>query len=350
MKSEIDHALLAVLESTQYVLGPNVEALEIEVACYCGVGHAVALASGTDALHLALRACGIGTGHEVITTPFTFIATAEAISYTGARPVFVDIDARTFNLDPALIEAAITPRTRAVLPVHLFGLPAHLEPIAALCHKHGLKMIEDCAQSFGADYGGRKSGAYGDLGCFSFYPSKNLAAFGDAGMIVTDQTGLADALRVYRNHGSREQYHHSMVGYNSRLDELQAAVLRIKLKHIERFNAARRSNAALYNKLLRDSPLVTPSEDPDSRHVYHQYTLLSERRDAIRSALSQAGIASAIYYPVPLHLQHAYRDLCAGQRLPACERIASQVVSLPMYPELTVQQIERICEVVTAAA
>lgn len=349
LKEEINSSLQSVLESSHFILGPNVRSLEQEIAAYCKVRHAVALASGTDALHLALRAAGVSPGDEVITTPFTFIATAEAISYTGARPVFVDIDPATFNIDPKLIEAAITEKTRAILPVHLYGQPADLEPIAALARKHGLKLIEDCAQSFGAEYGGKKSGAYGDVGCFSFYPSKNLGAYGDAGMVITGDDALAEAIRVYRDHGSRRRYHHSVIGYNSRLDELQAAVLRVKLKHLDGFNRSRRGAAQAYNERLAGSGVTPPFEDKKGTHVYHQYTVKSDRRDALQSALSKAGIASAIYYPVPLHLQEVYRDQCAGVRFPAAEEAASKVLSLPMYPQLSPAQIEKVCQVVLSA-
>jgi len=350
LREEIQQGIESVLSATQFILGPNVMALEKEVAEYCGAQHAVAVASGTDALHLALRAAGIGAGDEVITTPFTFIATAEAISYVGATPVFVDIDPATFNIDPSLIEAAVTEHTRAVLPVHLFGQPADMEPIAALCREHGLKLIEDCAQSFGADYGAKKSGVYGDLGCFSFFPSKNLGAYGDGGMVITDDDDAAAALRMYRNHGSYEQYRHSVVGYNSRLDELQAVILRIKLKRIDEYNARRRENAHRYTERFQDTGTVPPCEDGKGRHVYHQYTVLNERRDAIRAALSAAGIASAVYYPIPLHRQKVYEQECADVSLPVAEQAAQRVLSLPMYPELSAAQIDRVCAAVLEAA
>lgn len=344
LREEIDRGIAALLDTTQFILGPNGKAFEEEVAAYLGVRHAVGVASGTDALHLALRAAGIGPGDEVITPAFTFIATAEAISYVGAKPVFVDIDPRTFNVDPARIEAAVTDRTRAVLPVHLFGQPADLEPILDLCRSCGLKLIEDCAQAFGAEYGGKKVGTWGEFGCFSFFPSKNLGCYGDGGMIVTNDDALAEEVRVLRNHGSRERYHHSVIGYNSRLDEMQAVVLRAKLKHIDSYNARRRKNAQLYTRSLEDAGIVPPQEDGKGLHVYHQYTILSERRDAIQNALAQEGIASAIYYPIPLHRQEVYRTECAGVSLPVTERYARQVLSLPMYPELTEAQIERVCQ------
>ena len=302
LRDEIDSGLKDVLESTQFILGPNVRALEEEVAAYCGVRHAISVASGTDALHLALRGAGIGPGDEVITSPFTFIATAEAICYQGAEPVFVDIDPETFNLDVSLIEKAINSNTKAILPVHLFGQPADLTPIRELCSKYDLKLIEDCAQSFGAEYGGVKSGAFGDAGCFSFFPSKNLGCYGDGGMIVCDDDQLAADIRTLRNHGSRERYHHNMIGFNSRLDEMQAVILRVKLQ-----------------------------------------------RDKIHQALTAAGIASAVYYPIPLHQQEVFCERYAGVSLPNAEEVAGEVLSLPMYPELTTEQINRVCAAIKGA-
>ncbi len=349
LKNEIEAGWRQVLETTHFILGPQGKALEQEVAAFCGVKHAIGVASGTDALHLALRAAGIGPGDEVITSPFTFIATAEAISYVGGVPVFVDIDPQTFNLDVRLIEAAITERTRAILPVHLFGQPADLAPIADLCRRRGLRLIEDCAQSFGARYQGKMTGAWGDLGCFSFFPSKNLGCYGDGGMVVTNDDELAAAVRVYGNHGSKVRYHHSVIGYNSRLDELQAVVLRSKLKHLERYNEQRRRNARLYSERLQGKGVQPPVEDGKGVHVYHQYTILSDRRDTVHKALADAGIASAVYYPIPLHRQEVYLQQYAGVSLPVTEKIASQVLSLPMYPELTEEQIGRVCQVVLGA-
>jgi len=349
LKAEIEDGFREVLETTQFILGPNVRHLEEEVASYCNVRHAIAVASGTDALHLALRAAGIGEGDEVITSPFTFIATAEAISYVGARPVFVDIDPETFNIDVNLLEAALTDRTRAILPVHLFGQPADLKPIWELCNRYGLRLIEDCAQSFGAAYGGRMTGAWGDLGCFSFFPSKNLGCYGDGGMIVTDSDEMAEAVRVLRNHGSRQRYHHSVIGYNSRLDELQAVVLRVKLRHIETYNILRRKNAHLYTSRLSGTAVLPPVEDGKGVHVYHQYTILADSREAIQNALGAAGIASAVYYPIPLHRQEVYREFYADRSYPVSEDVAARVLSLPMYPELTGSQIDRVCDVLLAS-
>lgn len=346
---EIDAAIQAVVRSGQFVLGPAVAAFERETAAYCGVRHAVSVASGTDALHLALRAAGVGPGDEVVTTPFTFIATAGAISQTGARPVFVDIDSGTFNIDPALVEAAVNERTRAVLPVHLYGQPADLAPIRKLCRRRNLVLIEDCAQSFGAEYGGRKSGAYGDMGCFSFYPSKNLGAYGDGGMIVTDDDAAAERLRRLRDHGRVAAYRHAMIGYNSRLDELQAAVLRVKLRRLDAYNRRRRENARRYGERLANSDVVPPVDNGKGLHVYHQYTIRTANRDVIRNALAAAGIASAVYYPVPLHRQEVYAADNPGASFPAAEAAAEQVLSLPMYPELAEEQIDEVVRVVRQA-
>lgn len=349
LQQVIEAGFREVCETTQFILGPRGKALEQEIAAYCGVRHAIGVASGTDALHLALRAAGIGPGDEVITTPFTFIATAEAISHVGGVPVFVDIDPRTFNIDVNLIERAITDKTRAILPVHLFGQPADLSPIEALCKKYRLRLIEDCAQSFGADYRGKKAGAFGDLGCFSFFPSKNLGGYGDGGMVITNDDAFANEVDVLRNHGSRQRYHHATIGYNSRLDELQAVVLRAKFPHLDSYNERRRNNAHLYTARLKNSPIIPPAEDGKGTHVYHQYTVLSPRRDRLQQVLAGSGIASAVYYPIPLHRQEVYREVCADLHFPVAERVAEQVLSLPMYPELTEEQIHRICDVLLDA-
>jgi dTDP-4-amino-4,6-dideoxygalactose transaminase len=349
LQDEIDSGLKAALESSQFIQGPNVQALEQEIEEYCAIEHAIALASGTDALHLTLRAAGIGPGDEVITTPFTFVASASTISMVGATPVFVDIDPKTYNIDPEKIEAAITDRTRAIVPVHLYGQPADMAPIGEVADKYGLKLIEDCAQAFGADYGGKKCGALSDAGCFSFYPSKNLGGYGDGGMVVTNDGSLAERLRVLQNHGSRERYSHDVIGYNSRLDELQAVVLRVKLKRIDTFNGMRRTHARTYNSALEGAPVERPYEDGKGLHVYHQYTIASPRRDAIQQALQAAGIASAIYYPAPLHRQQIYRERCSSVSLPAAEAAAQKVISLPMSPLLTEQQIQIVAQTVRRA-
>jgi dTDP-4-amino-4,6-dideoxygalactose transaminase len=346
LKEEIDRGILDVLDKTQFILGPNVTSFENEAAAYLGVGHAVTVASGTDALHLALAAAGIGPGDEVITTPFTFIATAEAIHYVGATPVFVDINPKTFNIDPAAIEAAITPKSRAILPVHLFGQPVDMAPIEAVCKKHRLSIIEDCAQSFGAAIDGRMTGNIGSMGCFSFFPSKNLGCYGDGGMITTNSSELADKLRILRNHGSHVRYHHKVIGYNSRLDEIQAVVLRAKLKRIEEYNSGRRQVAHMYSSLLKESPVTPPYEDGKGNHVYHQYTILTDNRDKIMEALSSAGISSAVYYPIPLHRQEVFVNAYRNISLPVAEEIAQRCLSLPIFPEMTDAQVKEVVEVI----
>ena len=347
IKDEIDSALLEALGNTQFILGPNVRAFEQEAADYLGVKHAVGVASGTDALHLALLAAGIGAGDEVITTPFTFIATAEAIRYVGATPVFVDIDPRTFNIDPEQAAAAITERTRAIVPVHLFGQPVDMAAVRTLAENHGLIVVEDCAQSFGAAIDGTQTGGFGFAGCYSFFPSKNLGCYGDGGLVTTNSQETADHLRVLRNHGSWKQYHHSEIGLNSRLDELQAVILRAKLKRIDQYNEGRRRGAHRYSAALAEMAGVTPPhEDGVGRHVYHQYTLLSPRRDAIMEALKAADIACAVYYPIPLHQQPVFAESCAGLRLPVTEQVAAECLSLPIFPEITDQQIDRVLEVI----
>ncbi len=350
VREEITAGLIDALEKTQFILGPNVAAFEREAAGFLGAKHAVAVASGTDALHLALLAAGIGAGDEVITTPFTFIATAEAIRYVGATPVFVDIDPKTFNIDPARIEAAVTSKTRAVLPVHLFGQPADMEAIGAVCRKHGLLVIEDCAQSFGADTGGRMTGTIGLLGAFSFFPSKNLGCYGDGGMVTTDSAELAEQVRVLRNHGSKVRYHHSVIGFNSRLDELQAVVLRVKLERIGSFNEGRRRVARLYRERFAGTAVVPPFEDGKGTHVYHQYTVLTDRREAIMKALSERDIASAVYYPIPLHRQEVFAEGYKGLSLPVSEETAARCMSLPVFPEMTEAQVHEVADAVLAAA
>lgn len=346
LKDEIDRGLHEALANCAFVLGPNVQAFEQEAASYLGARHAIGVASGTDALHLALLAAGVKAGDEVITTPFTFIATAEAIRYIGACPVFVDVDPRTFNIDPEAVAAAITERTTAVMPVHLFGQPANMPALQSLCARHHLRLVEDCAQSFGATIGGLQTGTFGISAGFSFFPSKNLGGYGDGGLVITNSDEVASAVRRYRNHGSEVRYFHDVIGYNSRLDELQAVILRIKLRRLDEYNRERRRVAHRYTELLRDLPLDTPYEDGIGCHVYHQYTLLTDRRDAIMGALQQEGIASAIYYPVPLHRQKAFGDACTGMRLPMAEAAAERCLSLPIYPELADESIVQISQVI----
>jgi dTDP-4-amino-4,6-dideoxygalactose transaminase len=348
LKDEIEPAVMEALAACHYIGGPNVKAFEAEAAAYAGVKHAISCASGTDALLIALRASGLGPGDEVITTAFTFVATASTVVMCGAKPVFVDIDPRTFNLDLNQVEAAITPRTKAIVPVHIFGQPVHLAPLRDLCDKHGLKLIEDAAQSFGADYAGRKSGAYGDIGCTSFYPSKNLSAFGDGGLMVTDDDQLAAEMRVLASHGSRVRYHHHVLGYNSRLDEIQAVILRVKLKRLDHFNERRRAIADSYNEQLAGL-VETPFADGHGRHVYHQYTILSDRRDAMQKVLTDAGIACAVYYPVPLHRQEMFAATHGQVTLPVTERVAQRCLSLPISPMLKEEQIRHIVGVIRQA-
>ncbi|QSA97158.1 DegT/DnrJ/EryC1/StrS aminotransferase family protein [Methylococcus sp. EFPC2] len=348
LKDEIDAGLLAALENTAFVMGPNVQAFEKEAAEYLGVKHAIGVANGTEALHLALLAAGIGQGDEVITSAFTFIATAEAIRYVGAKPVFVDIDPRTFNITPATVEAAITPQTKAIMPVHLFGQPVDIAGIQAVAHKHGLKIVEDCAQSFGASVDGKQTGGFGLASGFSFFPSKNLGAYGDGGLVTTNDDDVAAKVKVLRNHGSEVRYYHDVIGYNSRLDELQAVILRVKLKRIAQFNEGRRRSAHLYSELLAGL-VETPYEDGIGVHVYHQYTLLSDRRDAIQAALQNAQIACAVYYPVPLHQQKVFAADCQGVSLPVTEAVAARCLSLPIFPELAEEQVREVVGVIRSA-
>lgn len=349
IKDEIEQGLAETIENCAFILGPNVQAFEQETAEYLGVKHAIGVASGTDALHLALIAEGIGAGDEVITTAFTFIATAEAIKYVGAIPVFVDIDPRTFNISPEAILRAITPKTKAVMPVHLFGQPADMAQITRICSANNLKLIEDCCQSFGATINGKQTGALSHAAGFSFFPSKNLGAFGDGGLVVTDSDETAAKINRLRNHGSDVRYYHEVIGYNSRLDEMQAVILRAKLKRIDQYNQARRHVAHLYSELMADLPLTTPYEDGLGVHVYHQYTLLSEHRDEIMSALLLKQIACAVYYPVPLHKQNVFKEECAGLSLPVTESVAASCLSLPICPFLQDDSVREIVEVIKLA-
>ena len=349
IKTEIDEAVLNALEATQFILGPNVQRFEEEAAAFLGVKHAVSLANGTEALHLALLACGIEKGDEVITTPFTFIATAEAISYLGAKPVFVDIDPKTFNIDPVKVEEYIVSRLtshvsriKAIIPVHLYGQAADMDPIMAIAKKHNLKVIEDCAQSFGGDYKGKMTGSFGEFGCYSFFPSKNLGCYGDGGMVTTNDPELAEKVKMLRNHGSKVRYYHSVIGYNSRLDEIQAAILRVKLKRMKRFNELRNSNAHLYSRMFEGTGVTPPFEDGNGMHVYHQYTVKTGDREKIIEALAKEGIASAIYYPVPLHQQDVYKNNYQGLSLPITEKVSQEVLSLPIFPELTEEEIKKV--------
>lgn len=348
LKDEIDPAILQALGETRFILGPNVQAFDGEAAAYLGTRHAISCANGTDALHLALLAAGIGPGDEVITTAFTFIATAEAIRYIGATPTFVDIESQSLNIDTDLIRAAITGKTRAILPVHLFGQPANMNEILALAQEFDLRVIEDCAQSFGARYQGSSTGSLGDVAAFSFFPSKNLGCYGDGGMVATMDDEIAAMVKQYRNHGSSQQYHHDVIGYNSRLDELQAVILRIKLKRIDDYNARRLAVAQRYNGRLVDSGFETPNIPQDRDHVFHQYTLLCDNRDSVRETLLARDIACAIYYPVPLHQQKAFADTTQPE-LPVTEATALRCLSLPIFPEMTDAQVDTVCEALLLA-
>ena len=346
----LDEAVLRVLASGRYVLGPELQRLERELAATIGAAHAIGMNSGTDALHLPLRAAGIGAGDEVIVPAFTFFASAEAIVHAGASVVFADVDERTFNLDPASLRERITPRTRAVIVVHLFGQCAELDAIEAIANEHGLVLIEDCAQALGADWEGRRAGASGRFGGFSFYPTKNLAAAGDAGLVTCEDPADADLLRMLRHHGSREPYRHERIGWNSRLDEIQAAVLRVKLAHLEAFQVARQRVAAAYKERLARMPIGLPFEHGRGRHVWHQFTIVSERRDAIHDALARESIASARFYATPLHRQPAFEEQHRGDSLPVSERLSRRVLSLPVHPALGEAEIDRICRIVGANA
>lgn len=348
IRDEVLHAIAVALDSMRLTLGPNVQAFEEEFAAYCGARYCVGVGSGTDALSLALWACGVGAGDEVIVPAHTFIATAAAVSLVGARPVIVDIEAASRCLDPELVEAAITERTRAIIPVHIHGQMADLDAILVIARRHDVVVIEDAAQAHGAELRGRRAGSIGDLGCFSFYCSKNLGAYGEAGAITTSDESLAERLRLLRNHGSAAQYEHVRLGTNSRLDEIQAAVLRVKLRHLDSWNAARREHAASLNRLLAGRGLELPLEAPERKHVYHHYAVLASERDMLREALQDAGVQSGVHYSKPVHLQPPYRELGyqPGDR-PVAERVTARVLSLPMYAELREDQIRRVAAAVT---
>jgi dTDP-4-amino-4,6-dideoxygalactose transaminase len=351
IKDEISAAINTVVESQQFILGPQVQALEEEAAKYCGTKFAVGVASGTDALLLALHVAGVGPGDEVLLPTFSFIATADSVSLLGAIPAFVDIDPSTFAIDPAQLEAKITSRTRAILPVHLYGHPADMDPINSVARRHNLKVIEDNAQAIGAKYKERKTGGLGDLGCISFFPSKNLGAYGDGGMIVTNSEAHSKHLRVLRNHGSAKKYYATEQGWNSRLDEIQAAILRVKLRHLDNWGLARRKNATSYNQLLKGIPgVVSPVEAPWAEHVYHQYTIRIVNRDRVQSALTEQNIGATVYYPTPMHLQPIFAQLGYHEGdLPEAEKAVKEVLSLPIYAELTQQQIHRVVTTIAAA-
>lgn len=347
IKPEIDAAISEVLESCQFVLGAEVTAFERDFASFCGAAECIALNSGTSALHLALLAAGIGAGDEVITTPFTFVASVAAILYAGARPVLVDIDPRSFTLDPAKVEASITSRTKALLPVHLYGQPSDMDPLIQIARRHGLIVIEDAAQAHGAKYKGRSVGSVGDMACFSFYPGKNLGAYGEGGAVTTSNPEYARTVRMLRDWGQDRKYHHLLRGYNYRMEGFQGAVLRVKLRHLEQWTESRRALVRKYDELLADCNLETPIEMPWARHVYHVYTVRSKERDRLQAALNDEGIQTGIHYPVPVHLQPAYADLGYGPgAFPQAEAAAKQVLSLPLYPELPSQAVAQVAEAV----
>lgn len=346
LRAEFLSALAEVIDTGAFASGPFVAAFEKEFAAFCGAPYAIGVGSGTDALWLSLLALGVGPGDEVITVSSTFMATAEAISYTGARPVFVDIDEATYTMDPALLERAITPRTKAVIPVHLFGQTADMDPILDVASRHGLPVVEDACQAHGAEYKGRKAGTMGVTGCFSFYPGKNLGAFGEAGAIVTANDQLRRKVLALRDHGQHKKYYHSMIGWNGRMDGFQGAILRVKLKHLDRNNELRRLHAAAYDKALAGvESVITPREAFYGRHVYHIYAIRVPDRDKIIAQLASRGVNCGIHYPVPVHLQEAYDHLCVRRgSLPVTERCAEEFLSLPMFPELTDDQISTVVQ------
>jgi len=347
IKAEIDEAIARVLETSAFVLGREVEAFEAAFAEYVGAKFCVGLSNGTAAVQLAVMACGIGAGDEVIIPANTFFASAEGVSTAGATPVFVDADSVSYTIDPAKIEAAITPRTRAIMPVHLYGQSADLEPIWEIAAQHKLLVIEDAAQAHGSLYKGRRVGALSNAGCFSFYPGKNLGAYGEGGAVVTNDETVARHVRLLRDHGSERKYRHEIIGYNFRLEGIQGAVLNVKLRHLDKWNNLRRAHAARYNELLAGSRLKLPREMPYARHVYHLYVVQTDKRDALQQRLSEAGVQTGIHYPIPVHLQPAYASM--GHKLgdfPESERQAERVLSLPMFPELNDEQIKRVAEVI----
>ena len=350
LRPELDAAIGRVVDKGQFILGENVALLEKEFAAYCGSKFAVGVASGTDALHLALKACGIKEGDEVITTPFTFVATAEAIDYCGATPVFVDIEPNTFNIDPAQIAQKITKKTRAILPVHLYGLAANMTEIGRIAGEHGLKVVEDCAQATGAAIGGRRVGSFGDAGCFSFFPTKNLGCFGDGGMITTNNEKLAEKIRILRGHGSRKSYHYDLIGYNSRLDELQAAIIRVKLPRLDSYITARQRRASIYYKHFKElGEFTLPHEPHGFTHTYNQYSILVKERNELFEHLKTKSVGAMVYYPLSLHLQEAFLGLKhkTGD-FPVSEKVQDQILSLPIFPELTEQEAEDACHVITS--
>ena len=347
IKEEIDNAVLGVMESSQFVLGKEVAAFEKEFAQYCHVNQGVAVNSGTSALHLAFLAAGIGAGDEVITVANTFIATVAAIRYTGATPVLVDMDPVSYTMDPEKIEAVITERTKAICPVHLFGQMADMDAIMAIAKKHDLLVIEDAAQAHGAEYKGRRAGSIGHLGCFSFYPGKNLGAYGEGGMVTTNDDEYARTIRMMRDWGAEKKYHHDLVGFNYRMTGIQGAILRVKLRHLEEWTEARRAHAAFYGKMLAGIDVIIPAELPYARHVYHLYVIRTQQRDALQKSLGEKKIYTGIHYPIPVHLQKAHADLSYDQGdFPETEKAANEILSLPMFAELQDEEIGIVCDAI----
>ena len=350
IEDEVLEAVKRVFRSTQFVLGSEVQAFEEEFSAYCGVRTSIGVSNGTSALHLALLAAGVGPDDEVITTPFTFVATTAAIGYAGAKPVFVDIDPATYTLDPARIEAAITPKTKAILPVHLYGQAADMDPILAIAQRHNLVVIEDAAQAHGAEYKGRRCGSMGDLGCFSFYPGKNLGAYGEAGMVTTGHPEFERKIRMLRDWGAEKKYEHVLKGFNYRMEGVQGAILRIKLRRLEAWTESRRAHARAYTTALAGCGLTLPVERPGNRHVYHVYPVLTPERKEFMSALAERGVQTGIHYPTPIHLLPAYSELPYGPGdFPIAERAAAEEVSLPMFPEMTGEQVEAVSRAVLEA-
>ncbi len=346
IKEDVLSEISQALDSMQLFLGKNVQALESDFAGYCGTEFAIGVSSGTDALHIALRACGIGPGDEVITVSHTFIATVEAIILAGAKPVLIDIDPETYNMDTSQVEKAITSKTKAIIPVHIYGYPADMDPIIEIARNHDLKIIEDACQAHGAEYKGRRVGSLGDIGCFSFYFTKNLGAYGEGGIITTSDPDIARRCRMLRDHGQNEKYHHALIGINGRLDELQAAVLRIKLPHLENWIEKRRVLAQAYNEGLPES-LIKPQDMPWAKHVYHLYVVRTPERDQLREWLESKDVGAGMHYPIPVHLQEAWRACGGGElSLPVTEKITKEIISLPMYPELTLEEAGIICSYV----
>jgi dTDP-4-amino-4,6-dideoxygalactose transaminase len=351
IKPEVNAAIQGILDSCAFTLGSEVASFDQEFATYCQTQHGIGVNSGTSALHLALLAAGVGRGDEVITVPFTFMATVSAIDYTGAKPVFVDIDPKTFTMDPAKLEAAISPKTKAIIPVHLYGQPADMDPIMEIAKRRGLIVIEDACQAHGATYKGKRVGSVGDMGCFSFYPGKNLGAYGEGGSVVTNNADYAKTIRMLRDWGAERKYHHVLKGYNYRLEGIQGAVLRVKLRHLEKWTEARRAAAAKYNELLKPTGVPTPFEAPYARHVYHIYAVRTTQREKWMSALQAKGIHTGIHYPTPVHLLPAFSDL--GHKpgsFPHSETAANETMSLPMFPELTSAQVAEVSAAVADLA